>query len=793
METKKSRNLFELKDLDFIWKLISNNILLILFVPILAYGIGYVYTYRMADEYGAKVQLLLKNNETYDYQDPIYKGLGAYGLYTDVSNQTRILQSKDIVGEVIDRMNVGVSYFVVGRLKKKEVFGTLPFNAKVELINQELYELPVQIRVLDKERYEIRYELSTGPKTLTYFFNQEFITEDFKLVLSKNYEFNDDNIVTVMGSDYELLFHSKDHLVSYFQQRMTITNLEFTTILEVEVRDNIGIRAKVFLDTLASVFIDFSKRSQLEVNQNTLINIEKQIDEVQKIITNIENELLKYKGDNDILNLTKEEDDYFNKYVEYSKQQRNIELSLNSLTLLEDYVLTSTDEHLLAPSFYILDGEPVLDRRVLDMYEMQLDLVDKIYSYSADHPNVLKLKDELNLMKKDLLIYIKNLKTALELQKKEIVGLIAKYKGNIQEMPRAIQGVDNIRRELEVNNKMYLFLLEKKTNTLIARAGIIPQVQMIEKPSSLGIVGPDKGRINRLFLFSGIVLAFLMAFIRRVAFEHVENVNELSAITSFNIIGGAPYVRELMHEVIVDKQPKSQVAESFRTIRSNISFYGDGKGARKIIISSFLPSEGKTFCSSNLATILARSDKKVLLIDFDLHKPKIHKTFQIENQVGVSTFLSGKTGMEESIVKGVTENMDIMVSGPIPPNPSELIMKKNVNDLMTWAEERYDYVLIDTPPFGLLNDAISLISHSDLFIVVMNTKFANKRGIQAVERMLEKYNAASIGIILNGIRESKLKYYYAKYSYKYGYNYGYGYGYGSTYGYGQSYSDSDDK
>ncbi|MBK9590958.1 MAG: hypothetical protein IPO32_05430 [Crocinitomicaceae bacterium] len=133
------------------------------------------------------------------------------------------------------------------------------------------------------------------------------------------------------------------------------------------------------------------------------------------------------------------------------------------------------------------------------MLELQLDLADQIYTLSEDHPKVQKQKLELGGMKKDLLIYIANLNLALKNQNNELDLVIADYKSDIQEMPRAVQGVENITRELEVNNKMYLFLLEKKTNTLIARAGIIPQVQIIEKPSSMGIVGPDKSRINRLF------------------------------------------------------------------------------------------------------------------------------------------------------------------------------------------------------------------------------------------------------------------------------------------------------
>lgn len=790
MEINKNRSLLELKDLDFLWKLIGRNIWIILLVPFLSYLLGVIYTYRKTDIYGAKVQLLLKNDQTYDYQDPIYKGLGAYGLYTDVSNQMRILQSKDIIGEVVDRMKIDVSYYVVGRLKRKEVYGTLPFTANVEIINSNMYERPVQIKVLDTDSYAVSYELPEGTKKMECYFDRELIMEDMKLLLTRNYAFNESNITSVLEPDYEMVFHTKDNLIQQFQNNMTVTNIEFTSILEVQAQDNIGVRAKIFLDTLSEVFTDFSKQTQLEVNQNTLDNIDKQILEVQKIITSIENELLRYKSEKDILDLSREEETYFSDYVEFLRQQREVEMGLSSLDFLEDYILTTTEEHLQPPSFYILDGESILKEKVQDMYENQLGLIEIIHNYSESHPTVIKKQEELGIMKRDLLIYISNLRKALQLKEIGIEDKLKKYKGEIQLLPRAVQGVENIKRELDVNNKMYLFLLEKKTNTLIARAGIIPQVQVIEKPSSLGIIAPDKERIKRLFLLTGVIIAFLLAFIRKMFFERIRSISELSSLTSIDVIGGIPLLAKMDSEIVVDRAPKAQVTESFRTIRSNLVFYGLESKAKKIGISSFLPSEGKTFCSSNLAVILAKSDKKVLLMDFDLHRPKIHKSFQLDNSKGVSSVLTGQMLAEEVLNKEVFENLDIITSGPIPPNPSELILRKELEQVFQWASDKYDYILMDTPPFGLLNDAISLLSKVDLFIVVLNTKFANRRGISVVQKILDKHSQVSKAFLINGLRESRIRYYYTKYSYKYGYSYGYGYG--SQYGYGSGYLDEQD-
>lgn len=784
---RSSGGLIDTKDIEQVFITLRKNILIVLSIPALFYLLGYIYTYRLPDEYGAKVQLLLKSNETYDYQDPIYKGLGAYGMYMDVSNQTRILQSKDLIGEVIDKMNIYVSYFVVGRIKKKEVFGTLPFKVEYELINKGLFELPIQVRINNDKEYSLIYEYNGIEKREVAEFDQMFITPDFKIKLTRSYPYNDTNLPVVTGTDYEIVFHSRDHLIRYFQQSMTITNLEYTSILEIMVQDNIGDRAKVFLDTLSSVFMDYSKRTQLEVNQNTLDNIEKQIDEVQKIILEIESALIAYKNDNDILNLSREEDDYFDKYVEFNKEKREIAVRLSSLQGLESYILTSVDEHLLPPSFYVLESDPQLTAKVNQMYTTQIELSEKVYSYSDDHPRMIQDQEKLNVMKKDLLIYLHNVREGLLMKDKEIDRLLGQYKGEIMEIPRSKQGIDNIQRELEVNNKMYLFLLEKKTNTLIARAGIIPQVQVIEKPSNLGVIGPDKGKIKRLFLMLGILVGIVVAVIRRMMFERIESVKELTKVTRLTVIGGVPEVSRKEHDILVNKFPKAQVTESFRTIRSSLAYLVESSKTKKILISSFLPSEGKTFCSANLAVILANSEKKVLILDFDLHKPKIHKVFEIPNTKGISSILTAQCEIHDALHQNIYKNLDIISAGPVPPNPSDLILRQKVNDILDWSEKNYDYVLIDTPPFGLLNDAISMIPHCQVFLVVFNTRFARKRGIHLVEEMLLKHQEISKAVILNGIRESRLKYYYSKYSYKYGYNYGYSSNYGS--GYSSAYTE----
>ncbi|HIP36403.1 MAG TPA: polysaccharide biosynthesis tyrosine autokinase [Crocinitomix sp.] len=792
MDTKqpinKTNKLVETKDLVFIWKLILKNIGFLILIPLIAYFVGYIYTYRLTDVYGSKVQLLLKSNETYDYQDPIYKGLGAYGVYMDVQNQMRILQSKDLIEEIIEKINVNTSYYVVGKLKKKEVFQTLPFIVDVEIINNNLYEKPIGIKVLNDNEYKISYTLNNNDKTFNFFFDSTYVNEDIKLNLKKQYAFTTSNIDGITEPEYEIIQHSITYNVNKYRNSMKIENIEHTSILEITISDQLQARGKMFLDTLTSVYIDYSKRIQLEVNQNTLENIEKQIDTISVFIREKEIELLKYKDSHAILNLKKEDNEYFNKYVELTKTKRLLTEKQHSLKALESYILSiSNDEHILPPSFTILKEDIYLSTAIKKIYELQLDLKSKSASFLPNNQNIIRLKNEIQTLKKDVIIYIGNLKEVLNEKLNEIDLYINENKINIKKIPISEQDISNIKRELDVNNKMYLFLLEKKTNTLIARAGIIPQVRVVESASPIGVIQPDKKKLIRLFVLAGFVLALFIAVIRKLFFERFENVTELAEATHLTVLGGLPNVKEIESKLIVTQKPKAQITESFRTLRTNLSYLGDNVDdkAKKILISSFFPGEGKTFVSSNTAALISMSDKKVLIIDFDLHKPKIHKTFNLENNKGISTFLIGKHKIDEIINKNVNSNIDVITAGPIPPNPSELILKKQMNDLFIELEQKYDFIIIDSPPFGLLNDAIELIKFINIFVVILNTKFIRRRGLSTIEDILSRYQNISTGVVLNDIKKTRFQYYYSKYTYKYNYNYGYNYGYG----YGDSYSD----
>ena len=351
-------------------------------------------------------------------------------------------------------------------------------------------------------------------------------------------------------------------------------------------------------------------------------------------------------------------------------------------------------------------------------------------------------------------------------------GEINYYEGLLKGVPKNQRAILNIERKLTVNEKLYSYLQEKRAETVIARSSIVPDIAVIESPHSVGIVKPKLKNIYYSFIVVGLLIAFAIALIKAMFFGTISNIEELRSQTSVPVLGEIFYTKDAKNSyLVVDSQPRSFITESFRAIRTNLEYLASGEKCKTLLITSNRPGVGKTFCSVNLSTILAKGGKKVLLLEMDMHKPKLHTVFKTTSANGMSSLLIGKSTPSDSIIKTEIENLDIIQSGPAPPNASELILSKNLDLLLEHAKNNYDYIVIDTPPMGLISDALMLMKNSDINLFILNTKFGPVDGMQYAHGVLENNKIKSFGFVLNNVKPKHSKYYNKNYKYSYGYGY----------------------
>ncbi len=783
-------SLFDPDDFRPVLKFVGRNWYILLLLPMLGFIGARYYTYRLNNIYAAKTEILLKSKDTYDYQSQLYSNFGYYSLMADVTNQQRVLSSYDIISKTIDKLNYGVSYYLVGRVKSQPVTKIEALSIDVELVDPGMYNSPFDIRILDLENYSLSYVYQGENISKNYRFGERVEDVNYILHIDKTGLVDDGNLETLQQLTYQFQVHPHDWLVKKFSESLAIQNVEYTSILNIVVRDVLPERAKVFLDSLSRVYIDYTQQSRIEVNENTQQYIDTQLLELEEILDSLEYTLQNFRNQKRILDLSREKDEYFSSMVNLDAEKRMLELRIESMNTMEEYLRGEMNSRSLPPSFFMFDEDKILQKQISDLYNLQLDRAGKLNLYEPENFRIQKIDSLIKGTKIGIFNYTKDTRNAMFSRIQDIEQQIGQLEGKLKGIPKSQRDMLGIDRKIKVNEELYVFLLEKKASTVIARAAIVPEASVVEEARVVGIVGPDKQRTIYLSTGMGLIFAVLIGLVRFVFFTHLESVQELKRLTSLPVIGGIPFYEEiLMEPIAILGSSRSNVSEAFRSIRANLSYLLRDEGPKVLLVTSLHPGEGKTFTSTNLSSVLSKAGKKVILLDFDMHKPKVHKTFGLDNVSGISTYIIGKTDLDECKVQSQVENLDIVTAGPVPPNASELVVNKKVDELIERLKADYDYVILDTPPLMLISDSLVLMRVADTGLYVMNTEKASRQGVRYLEEVLEQNKIGHVALLLNNIKQKKWKYYYGKYLYRYGYSYAYGYGYGYGYGYEYGYGN----
>lgn len=772
--------IIEVNDLRNILRIASKNWYFVAVALVLSAVLSYLYSYKIPNVYAARTQILIKDQESYDYQSQVYKNIGFVSAYGDIVNQKRVLTSYDLIDRTLQKLDFDVSYFIIGRFKTTQVYGGMPFTVQMQVLNNKVYEKPLDLHINDAGHFTLSYDAGQGVTSRTFPFNTDIADRDFTLRVDLTVDLKPSTINRYSSSDYRFIRHERPRQVAAYAKSLNVEDLPYTTILQVTVEDEIPERAKMFLDTLSQEYIKYTLQGDFDINENTIGYIDKQLNEVSGILGRNEDDLQEFLRSKNILDLGKQNDQYFNQLVSLDADKRKFELMVESVDALNDYVLNIGDAKLLPPSFYILNDDVFLQKTLSELYDMQMRMNRNMYSAEEVNPAVEEGQKTIQLTRANLLIYLKNTRKAILQKIADVDKQTNEYTGLIRAVPQNQRDVENYQRKVAVNEKLYEFLLEKRATTVIARAGIIPQTKVIETARVTGIARPNKTKILYTFLVGGGILSLLLVFIRVLFYDRVENADQLRAATHAPIFGEV-IASEKAEEnyVVVDSDPKAAITESFRTIRTNLEYLPAQDNGRAVMVTSYRPNEGKTFCSVNLSAILAKAGKKVLLLELDLHKPKVGSGLGMVNKIGISTILAGKAQVEECVMHTNIPHFDVILAGATPPNASELILSKNLTTILDFGREHYDYVMIDTPPVGLITDALLMMRYADATLFVINTRLANKDHVRNAMEIYRSNAAKNFGFILNGVRMKKSKYYYnTNYGYGYRYAYGYGYGYG---------------
>ena len=336
-------------------------------------------------------------------------------------------------------------------------------------------------------------------------------------------------------------------------------------------------------------------------------------------------------------------------------------------------------------------------------------------------------------------------------------------------------------------------MIDKKAEYQISKAGYVSEIVTLDISSvPKDPVSPRKRLIYFGSFLVALVISLGLILLRYLFFNSITNINDIVKYTDAVVLGIIPkYKKDIpVSQLIVDKKPKSLIAESLRSVRTNLQFISNEPGPKVIAITSTISGEGKTFVAINLSGVIAFSEKKVIVMDFDLRKPKIHVGFGSENKKGVSTILMGINQIDECIQHSTIENLDFITAGPVPPNPSELMLNQRMPEMINYLKARYDFVVVDNPPIGIVTDGMRCMLLADYPLYIFKANHSKRVFVENVNRLIKENGLTKLAIILNAVESQYSGYYNSRHS-AYGSGYGYGYGYAYAYGYGYGYYDED--
>jgi capsular exopolysaccharide synthesis family protein len=757
MEKKMgSNNLIDSKDIKKGLSTISKNWHWFTLFIGLGIIIGGAYLYNATKFYGATAELLIKPQKD-PFKDALSESLPSAPRKEDIANEVKIIKSTKLIDETIKKLNLDIGYYIEGRIKTGEVYKGTPFSVVGKLTDKSLYNVPFEIKIINNESFVVEVNTDQYKFKRKSKFGVPVINEKFSFIVN-----SDTTVITrnTKISDIPYIFKFKNHeaLINKYQNALTIEKDQTASVIKISLEDEVEDKAVDFLNTLINIYIENSIEVQKTVNENTVRFIDAQLADVENQLNNVESNLESFQKSRTTLNLGEESGMLFQRVVDFDSEKARMNIQLKSVDMMYDYLTSSNGENMaISPSVLAEANDPGLQGAFDELYALQQKRSNLLFSSTESSKSVVENDQMISRSKQKISGIVLNIRKNLVNKINSISGQIGTYNSALRQMPSTQRGIVNINRNVEIYSQIYKFLLETRAQTIIAKASIVADKIVLESASGDGLLHPLPVITLAAGIGGGLALALLIIFFKGIYYNYVFSKEDVKEVTDLPIIGVIGKSKEAEDEyLMVDKFPQSQIAEAFRVIRTNLSYFASKSKHKVILVTSTMPGEGKTFTAVNTATILTRAKKKVVLLDLDLHKPKQANAFNLQNDVGVTSYIVGKATIEQITKDSGIEDLKIILSGPRTPNASELILDENLEKLINELKEVYDYVIIDTPPIGLLSDALVLMKQSDINIFVMKAGVSKRDYIDIAHQLVEKNEIKHMSIVLNGVSSKNI-------------------------------------
>ncbi len=777
---------------------------------VIALILGFIYNRYTPSVYQTSASVFIKEDKMGIDPTSMMTGL-TFKSNINIDNEIGILQSFSLKERTIKELEFfNVSYYLKGRVATRELYKETPFNVELDYDTAQVVGVNYQIEFIDNGQYRLKSK--EGRKSV-YDYNKdqnigvkevqdfegvyklgEWVNNGynkFRIILNSNYDPDpEDDFVP----KYSFTIRSRLSLISEMSSVSISQSTKNSSILNLSIQGNNINKITDYLNQLLYEYMERNLEQKNLVSENTVIFIDEQLIGIQDSLHKAETDLQIFQEGNDFMDLRAQSQEMFNRLKDIERRKAELELSIKYYQNLQDYINKNIDDlnKLVVPSAMGIQDQ-MLNKLVLELVALSSKKAEQLATSTEKNPIVQTIDEQIIQTKKQLLENITNMINNTNVTIEELTNQIMAYEEQIKQLPTTQRAYLGYERKFALNDELYKFLMQKRAEAQIVMASNSPDNSIIDEArvSRARKVAPRSMMIYLVCIVLGCGIPAAFIFLKEILNTKIIERSDVEKITKLPIIGQIPYTSPKASNsssTFVIDSPKSPVSEAFRSIRTNIEYIVKGKDKCIFSVVADSPGIGKTYISINMASIYAMYGKKTALIGMDLRKPRLYQEFGISNKIGISSYLAGKASIDEIIQpSGKLPTLDIVTAGPIPPNPAELIASDRCSELFKELKERYDYIIVDTPPLLWVTDALLLMKHVDTSIFVVRQDVTNKKAFEVVIKDLEQRNY-STSIVVNGINYQGI--YGYRYSYGYG-GYGYGYGYGRNYGYSYGYYDEE--
>ncbi|CAM4030710.1 polysaccharide biosynthesis tyrosine autokinase [Flavobacterium weaverense] len=756
---------------------------------LITFTIAYQVNVRKEKIYGMETLISVKeeSNPLFTSNTSLVFNWG--GTSDQVQTISTTLQSRSHNELVVDKLQYYIDYLAQGKYNLVDAYGAVPFYVNIDKSKGQLSGALISIKFLSESEYEIKIPFeNSSVSTLTYsnntygstnveigdFVKRYKVGEQVSLpFLNWKLQIND-NPGFYKGNEYFVRFNDYNGTVSAYKGINVRSDDKGGSIITLGMQGTNKARMVEYLNATVKMLIKRQLDGKNQFATNTISFIDSTLVAMESQLKETGNELKTFRKGKNIYDVEDGGAKFSEKILEFDVKKDEVNRKMAYYNSLKSYLKNSVNyAKLPAPSVAGIE-DPNIVVNVSKLIALSAQRSEMAYAVKSDKI-FSDFDNQMEAVKNVLLENIASAKSSLQYDLAVVSSKINQKESTIKQLPEDQQELIKIKRKYDLSDNIYSTFLQKRSEADIVKAANLSDIHFIDPAKDVGggLIGPKTSVNYVLALFLGILIPLIFVFAVFFINNSVQNAEDISKMTKIPLIGVVGVNKENTNLAVYDK-PKSALSESFRAIRSSLQFLYKKQnvdGAKTLMITSSISGEGKTFCSINIATVFALSEKKTVIIGLDLRKPKLAGEFNLSNDIGVVNYLIKQKTVDEIINHTHIPYLDVILSGPVPPNPAEMIINEGMRELIDELKKKYDYIILDTPPVGLVSDALELAQYCDVTLYIVRQNFTKKEMIALLNNRVERGELNNTSIILNGL-ENKAKY-------GTGYGYGYGYGYGS--------------